>query len=134
MVRQIKIPSGLNISIPGGEEETKKDVVPQVSSSPIGYDEEAPEDSEGRPAEPPIKQKSPRRGIARSASKTELAPQVVHVSNGVLKVLSFEKTRRSIVLGEKVTMGSIISEALFFYLKKTAKDSYEEYRKMGFIQ
>ena len=63
MVRQIKIPSGLNISIPGGEEETKKDVVPQVSSSPIGYDEEAPEDSEGRPAEPPIKQKSPRRGI-----------------------------------------------------------------------
>lgn len=75
----------------------------------------------------------PRKKESGGATAEQLRKRV-DVSSGVFAVLLREKYRRYEEGGENVALGGIVSEALAFYLRKTRRDAYEEYRSKGLLQ
>ena len=148
MARNIRIPDFLKQE--GTQDESGKagvDLAAGVASPDAGAPEagtgaSAPELAEQPAAEAPLRKPevSVRRPVGRPRKKesggatAEQLRKRVDVSSGVFAVLLREKYRRYEEGGEIVALGGIVSEALAFYLRKTRRDAYEEYRSKGLLQ
>lgn len=60
--------------------------------------------------------------------------QRLYVSPSLLEVIGYEKIRMRRARGRFVTASSLLAEAYAYYLKRTAKEAYEEYRAKGLIE
>jgi hypothetical protein len=118
-----------------GMEETRpgKDVVPE--GAPVGMAEEAPAPepvpgaggraSGGRKG---VSSKARERSRERTAEKTVWIPAELHV------ILTRERFRLLSAGDSLPSSGSLLMEAYVFWLKKNARDVYDEYRSSGLIR
>lgn len=110
------------------------DAVP-VSSEGKEISAEVPETtiSDSAPVKGSIRKNS-SIPVVRSRKDGDIAGQRVYIPNGLYLVLNMEKSQRLLESGEFMSFGEFVAEAVSFYLKKTRKEAYEEYKRKGWIK